>query len=111
MHQLVYSKSTGGELSDNHFDIRVMMPNLRMLKHADGRTIGYIYNAGTESSVSSGTLQFIPSQLAGDPVLSSFADPKEVTFSINVDGGKISNAYLDCELQLISATPAFSYRA
>ena len=61
VHQLVYSKSAEGELFDNRFDVRVLMPNVRMLRHDDGRTIGYVYNAGTANSVSAGTLQFIPS--------------------------------------------------
>ena len=49
-----------------------MMPNMRTVKH-NGRTIGYVYGAGTEASVSAGTLQFIPSELIGDSNLSSFA--------------------------------------
>lgn len=56
----------------NQFDIRVMMPNMRTIKH-NGRTIGYVYGAGTEASVSAGTLQFIPSELIGDSNLSAFA--------------------------------------
>lgn len=49
-----------------------MMPNMRAVKH-NGRTIGFVYGAGAGSSVSAGTLQFIPSELIGDPNLSSFA--------------------------------------
>lgn len=55
VHQLVYSKSARGGLFDNHFDVRVLMPNVRILSH-DGRTIGYVYNAGTANAVSAGTL-------------------------------------------------------
>lgn len=109
VHQLVYSKSAEGGLFDNYFDVRVLMPNVRMLRLDDGRTIGYVYNAGTANSVSAGTLQFIPSQLANDPVLSGFANDKEVAFSVNNDGGRILS-YVDCELQLISSSPAFSYK-
>lgn len=45
---------------------------MRAVKH-NGRTIGYVYGAGTETSVSAGTLQFIPSELIGNSNLSSFA--------------------------------------
>lgn len=89
-----------------------MMPNMRAVKH-NGRTIGFVYGAGAGSSVSAGTLQFIPSELIGDPNLSSFAKDVQVPFSIAVNGGKISDdaLYPNCDLQIISAAPMFHYRA
>ena len=44
-----------------------------------------------------------------DPVLSGFANDREVRFSADDDGGRILS-YAGCELQLISSSPAFSYR-
>ena len=87
-----------------------MMPNMRTVKH-NGRTIGYVYGAGTEASVSAGTLQFIPSELIDDSNLSSFAKDIQVPFSINLDNGVISSVYENCDLRLISAMPMFHYRA
>ena len=73
VHELVYMRAADpSNFDQNQFDIRVMMPNMRTVKH-NGRTIGYVYGAGTETSVSAGTLQFIPSELIGDSNLSAFA--------------------------------------
>ena len=56
VHQLVYARAADpSNFDQNQFDIRVMMPNMRAVKH-NGRTIGYVYGAGTEASVSAGTL-------------------------------------------------------
>lgn len=111
VHELVYARAADpSNFDQNQFDIRVMMPNMRTVKH-NGRTIGYVYGAGTEASVSAGTLQFIPSELIGDSNLSSFAKDIQVPFSINLNNGVISSVYENCDLRLISAMPMFHYRA
>ena len=111
VHQLVYMRAANpSNFDQNQFDIRVMMPNMRTVKH-NGRTIGYVYGAGTETSVSAGTLQFIPSELIGDSNLSTFAKNTPVPFSVNLDNGVISSVYENCDLRLISAVPMFHYRA
>jgi len=55
VHELVYMRAAGGNFEDNYFDIRMLMPNMRTVKY-HGKTIGYVYNAGSENSVSAGIL-------------------------------------------------------